>query len=54
MEHRSYLAVVFHDSIEINEGKRHGNEGCQARKGVNLTEGEKSVWGSKFRAETTS
>jgi hypothetical protein len=46
-EHVSYLAIVIGDSIEINEGKRYRYEGCQARKGVDLTEGERSVtvWG---------
>jgi hypothetical protein len=46
-KHVSYLAIVIGDSIEINEGKRYRYEGCQARKGVDLTEGERSVtvWG---------
>jgi hypothetical protein len=43
-ERGSYLAVVLGDSVNINEREYHGNEGCQACKGVNLTEGEGSVW----------
>jgi hypothetical protein len=52
-ESGSYLAVVLGESIDINERKYHGNEGCQACEGVNLTEGEESVWSSTLH-ETTA